>query len=136
MSLSDRLDSFPEPWRPSPGDKVIGEVVELDERDSDYGDPYTIITLLTDEGTEVAVHCFHQILRNAVERKRPQVGDRVGVAYFGKAERAAPGMNPAERYRMIVERNPAAAATPDDVDGMDQTLPTQSAPDEDGEIPF
>jgi hypothetical protein len=110
-SLSDRLGSFPEPWRPSPGDKVIGEVTEIDERDSDYGDPYTIITLLTDEGEEVSVHCFHTMLRNAVERKRPQVGDRVGVAYFGQAESAPAGMNPAERYRLIVER--AANGTTD-----------------------
>lgn len=139
-SLSDRLGSFPEPWRPSPGDKVIGEITELDTRQSDYGDPYTIVTVVTEEGEEIAIHGFHTMLRNAIERKQPQVGDRFGVAYFGPAEKTVEGMHPAERYRVIVERaagNPPPAAPPgpesepNDLGGAKPTWP-----DDLGDVPF
>jgi hypothetical protein len=133
MSLEDRLGSFPEAWRPAPGDKIIGELTEFDTRSSDYGEPYPILTLLTDEGEEYAIHAFHTMLRNAVERKNPQIGDRVGIAYFGPAEKpAAPGMSPAERYRMIVERNSNSDEPPA---VSESSEPEPAGPDPD-DIPF
>ena len=56
-SLDDRLDNFAEAWKPEPGDKLIGTVVDLDERDSAYGDePYPIVTVQNDDGNELAFH--------------------------------------------------------------------------------
>ena len=61
-SLSDRLDSYAEAWRPKPGDKLIGVVVDLDERDSEYDDPpYPIVTVETDDGEELAFHAYHTV---------------------------------------------------------------------------
>ena len=69
------------------GDKLIGTVVDLDERDSDYGDePYPIVTVETDDGNELACHAFHTVARNELAKQRPVVGERIGIAYHGKAD--------------------------------------------------
>ena len=99
-SMHDRLDTFADAWKPEPGDKLIGTVVDLDERDSAYGDePYPIVTIETDDGNELAFHAFHTVARNELAKQRPVVGDRIGVAYHGKKD----GKN-YESYRVIVER--------------------------------
>lgn len=37
IDINSMLDSFPEGWRPEPGDKLIGAVIGLDSRDGEYG---------------------------------------------------------------------------------------------------
>lgn len=110
--FTDRLDSFPEAWKPEPGEKLIGELVDLDMRDSEYGDPYPILVVDAAEGStmngkpirgEHVWHAFHTMARSEVAKKRPQLGETVGIAYHGKGT-AAPGMNAPERWRMIVDR--------------------------------
>jgi hypothetical protein len=143
MSLTERLDNFPEPWMGrQAGDKLIGELVDRDTRASEYGDPYEILTVDAEEGSildgepitgEYAWHAFHTMSRSEVARRNPQIGERVGIAYHGKGE-AAPGMNAPERYRVLVERPQGHLPIPDTAepeaenegDGQD---------DEDG-IPF
>ena len=51
-SLTDMLDSFPEGWRPQPGDKLIGIVIALETRTTEYGD-YPIVNVRTDGGRDV-----------------------------------------------------------------------------------
>jgi hypothetical protein len=112
-NLAARLDSFPEAWKPQPGDKLIGELVDLDLRQSDYGDPYPILTVDAASGStmggepisgEHAWHAFHTMGRSAVAKQRPRIGEQIGVSYHGKGTAAAPGMNPPERWRLIVDR--------------------------------
>jgi hypothetical protein len=99
-SLEDRLEQFPEAWRPKEGEKVVGTVLEISERASEYADePYVVIVVLTDEGREYAVHAFHTVLRNEVARLGPKPGDRLGLKYFGKDEKRG-----YERYRVLIER--------------------------------
>lgn len=128
-TLEDRLDSRPEGWRPTPGDKLTGTVVGLDERDSDYGEPYPVVTIACDDDREVAVHGFHTVLRRELARQRPQVGDRIGVAYHGKSDRGY------ERYRVIVEHDePTQAVDWDhqariaDGDGEPEPAPQSDVP--------
>jgi hypothetical protein len=104
-SLEERLDSFPEAWRPeTPGEKLIGEVTDVDMRESEYGDPYPILTVLSEEdGQEHAWHAFHTMGRNEVAKKKPQIGERVGIVYAGVGE-AQPGMNAPVRWRLLVDR--------------------------------
>lgn len=99
-SLVDRLDSFAEAWRPEPGDKLVGRVVEISERQSEYDDgPYPIVTVETDEGEQFAFHGFHTVAKSELAKQRPRVDERIGIAYHGKhADRGY------ERYRVIVER--------------------------------
>jgi hypothetical protein len=137
-SLAERLDSFPEAWRPKqPGEKLIGELTDVDMRDSEYGEPYPILTVLDEsDGVEKAWHAFHTMARNAVAKKRPQIGERIGIVYAGVGE-AQPGMNAPVRWRLLVDRPKetvdydAVAAEPAEpaVDGED-------AQDGDDDIPF
>jgi hypothetical protein len=105
-NLAERAARFPEPWKPNPGGVLEGEVTELNYRDSDYGEePYPILTVLDDDGTEWAFHGFHTMARLEIERKKPSVGDRVAIAYHGLGQ-AQPGMQPPHRYRVVVDRQP------------------------------
>lgn len=98
-SLDDRLDDgFAEAWKPEPGNKLIGIVTELDERENDYG-TYPIVTVQTDDGQELAFHAFRTVARNELAKQRPKVGDRIGIKYEGKP----PGKE-YELYRVKVER--------------------------------
>ena len=111
-SLAERLDSFPEAWKAVEGDKLIGELADLDMRESEYGDPYPILVVDAEEGStmngepitgEYAWHAFHTMSRNEVKRRRPQIGERVGISYHGKGV-AASGMSPPEKYRLLLDR--------------------------------
>lgn len=106
-SIDERVDAFPEPWKPNPGEKLVGTVVEVGERVSDYGGTYPVITVLTDDGQEKVAHAFHTVLKNELARLRPAPGDRIAVKYFGRDE--ARGY---EKYRVLVDK-PQPAAGPD-----------------------
>ncbi|HXF37410.1 MAG TPA: hypothetical protein VNO17_09545 [Actinomycetota bacterium] len=108
MDLAERIDSFPEAWRPNPGDKLIGTVVEIGERASDYGGSYPVVTVLADDGREVVFHAFHTVAKSELARQRPEIGDRIGVKYFGRDEERK-----YERYRVVVEHQRPAPSGPD-----------------------
>jgi hypothetical protein len=83
------------------GDKVIGVVVDIDERLSDFNEgPYPLVTInRDDDNTEVAVHCFHTVLKQEIAKKRPQVGDHIGIKYLG-----IPDGRKYELYKVVLER--------------------------------
>ncbi len=84
MSVSDSLDkNFAPAWRPNPGDKLIGRVIELREREGQYG-RYPIVTVRTAAGDELAVHAFHEVLSTELAQVAPAVGDEIGIKYLGK----------------------------------------------------
>jgi hypothetical protein len=97
---------FAEAWRPEPGDKLVGEVVELSQRDGSFG-VYPIITIRRDDGTELALHAFHSVAQNELARARPQVGETIAVKYVGK-KTGADGRSSYHAYKVAVDR-PAAA---------------------------
>jgi hypothetical protein len=133
-SLSERLDHYPEAWKPTePGSKLIGELVEVDLRESDYGkEPYPILTVCSEEdGREYAWHAFHTAARNAVARKKPQPGERVGIVYGGLGE-AEPGKSAPVRWRLIVDRQ----AQPVDYGKLGLGEPGQGENGGDDDIPF
>ena len=105
MTIEDRLNREPEAWKPQPGDRLIGTVVEVEEYRSDYG-TYPMITISTDDGQEWMFHAFHTVARTEIERKQPKPGDRIGIAYHGLSEKGY------EQYRIVLERqNGVAVAT-------------------------
>jgi hypothetical protein len=148
-SLSERLDSFPEAWRPTnAGEKLIGELTDVDLRESDYGEPYAVLTVLAEDGstqdgemippgTELAWHAFHAMARNAVKKKQPQVGERVGIVYAGVGE-AQPGMNAPVRWRLVVERPQAGLFDYNAVaaGGDEPEAEINPAQSEDEDVPF
>jgi hypothetical protein len=91
---------FADAWRPEPGDKLIGEVVELGQRDGAYG-VYPIVTVRQDDGVELAFHAFHTVAQSKLAEARPQVGERVAIKYLGLNKR---GDRPYHDYRAAVDR--------------------------------
>ncbi len=142
-TLQDRLDdAFAEAWRPSLGDKLVGVVTGIDVRHSDYGDPYPIVTVQRDDGTEAAFHGFHTVARRELAKQKPQIGDEIGIAYLGKGEPTKPGVSGAELYRIIVERaepqpiNWDALADVDDADTPAAPAAAAATATPDDDIPF
>jgi hypothetical protein len=126
-TLAERLDESADAWRPEPGDKLIGTVVGFDQRTSSYDDtPYPVVTVDIEDGstekrqpiapgTEKAWHAYHTVPRNELSKLRPQVGERLGVAYYGKGPKSY------ERYRVIVDR-PKAQINWDAIPSGDQAV--------------
>lgn len=88
-------------WRPEVGDEVIGTVVDVTTGENEYG-KYPIITLKRDDGSLVAVHGFHTVLRNQFKRARPRVGEQVGVRYIQSDTDNEKGYH---NYSVRVKRN-------------------------------
>jgi hypothetical protein len=140
--LLDRLDSFADAWRPQAGDKLVGIVVDLDLRSSQFDEePYPIVTVRVSElgsteqggrpippGSERSFHAFHTVARNEVARQQPALGQTVGIASHGRHDRGY------ERYRVIVERppNPLPERALIDVD-EEPPAPTEN---DDPAVPF
>ena len=95
-TLDDRLDSQAEAWKPQSGEKLIGVVVDVDSRTTEFG-TYPIVTLSTDAGDEVAVHAFHTVLKNEFAKRQPRLGERIGIKYLGRSEKGY------EAYRTVWE---------------------------------
>ncbi len=132
MNLEDRLDHQPEAWRPEKaGDKVVGRVAELDLLDSKFGGAYPLVVIETSDGRELAVHAFHTVLKSELARKRPVVGEQIGIAYLGKNQKGG-----YEGYRVIIERDDqptsidwagVAAEAQSDFDQADEVPPVSDA---------
>jgi len=101
-SLAERLDAVAVAWRPKAGEKLIGTIIDVDVRTGEYG-AYPIVTIASDEGAEVAVHCFHAVLKSEFSKRPPRAGERVGLKYLGLTEKGY------ESYRVAWEE----AVTPD-----------------------
>jgi hypothetical protein len=87
MTTDTQFDNAPG-WRPAPGDTVVGTVSRVDKGQNEYG-TYPIVTVHQADGTDVAVHAFHQALRTRLTELRPAPGEKIGIKYFGQVETAA-----------------------------------------------
>jgi hypothetical protein len=86
---------------------LIGVVVDLDERSSDYGPDYTVVTVEQEEtGDAYDWHAFHKVARDLVARKQPQIGDMVGIMDAGVSTKTPKkGQSPARIWKFrIFER--------------------------------
>lgn len=109
---ADILDALNRPaargWRPAPGDTLSGRVVDTySSGEGEYGE-YPIVEVVTSEGDIVALHCFHTTLRSAVDRRKPKVGDRIGVRYDGRLTSGGFGDKGYESYKMVLIPAPVA----------------------------
>ena len=99
MSFEDRLEQGTAPaWRPDQGDDdlLVGTVVDIDRGTSDY-EPYPLLTIIKEDGTEVAVHAFHTVLKNELIRQQPQLGERIGIKYLGEQQ-----TKPGSRFKSFI----------------------------------
>ena len=101
ITVLDRRDGFPEPWKPSAGDKLVGQIIGIDVRETEYGE-YPILTVLTDTSAGLSFRAYHTVATNEIAKLDPDVGEKIGIAYHRKA---ADGRH--ERYRILMlDRGP------------------------------
>jgi|SRR6516164_4771199 hypothetical protein len=108
LNLLNQVEREVVAWRPEPGDSVFGTFRDIDDSSQgDYGS-YPIIIIESPSGRMVAVHAFHTVLRNNIERKMHrgvlQIGDEIAIQYRGTQGEGKGGKNPAELYRVAVRR--------------------------------
>jgi len=110
-TFEDRLETGLAPaWRPDKDDTdvLIGEVVDITKGTSDY-EPYPLLTVRLDDGTEKAVHGFHTVLKNELIRQQPQIGERIGIKYLGEqATKPGSKFKSFIGYRLKIDRQNAA----------------------------
>ena len=143
-SITDKLDTEYAPaWRPEAAEKLVGELIAVDER-LGYNDlPYPILTLRS-AGVDVAVHCFHAVLRNEIGKNNPQLGEVVAIKYGGEIAKEG-GRGRYHAYRVAVDRPQGAVnlekygddppVTPD-VPDIPIDAPSADAAEDDGDVPF
>lgn len=96
-------------WKPEAGDTLVGVVDNVKASQPNQYGTYPIVTIRTEDGEMVAVHCFHQTLKDRLLEKRPAPGERVAIQYIGTATsktRTDSKGNPVEyhKYAVVVDR--------------------------------
>lgn len=101
---------FAPAWVPEqPGDRLEGQVTEVDTRDGSFGS-YVVYTIRSDDGDDVALHAGSVSLRDRLEDVT--VGDTIGVAYLGDV-RSKNGRS-YRNYDVRVRKQTSSAAQPAD----------------------
>ena len=90
--------TFPEGWKPKVGDVLVGKILRYDKGWTDYGE--CPICLVEDEEAEGprAVWIFHTVLVSEFEKKRPKVGERIGIKRLPDAAKGY------RRYALRIDR--------------------------------
>lgn len=110
LSLEDALDLDFAGWNPNAGDKISGTVLFVTTSTEGEFGSYPILTVATDDGEGRSLHCFHTVLRNAVEGYRVSPGDRIGVKYNGKKKSKQTDME-YDSYNVLVQKAGQAELT-------------------------
>jgi hypothetical protein len=126
---------YAEAWRPEAGDKLVGEVVELGQREGAFG-TYPIVTVRRDDGTEAALHAFHTVAANELAKAAPQVGERIAIKYVGQKETESGQAYHA--YRVATDRAGRAFNWGgfSDVGEVGSDIPTDEPKGDGDDIPF
>lgn len=73
-------------WRPTPGDNLTGALAHREMRTTEFG-TYPIVYIAADgDNPLVAVHAFHQTLKDGLKELAPQRGSFVSITYVGTKE--------------------------------------------------
>jgi hypothetical protein len=130
LTMEQRLDFEPDPWDPEPGDKVAGEVVQVQRYESKFtGEEYPVVDLVTDADTLAGVRIYgsRTVLGNELDRLQPQPGDRLAVKYVGMVENKGVEYH---SYRVVLDRAqpapPRLAVVPPPVMADDEPPPPDS----------
>ena len=73
------FDADAEPWKPEPGDQVVGRAVEWTEGTSQYGTKRILILEELDSGRRIGVRLDYAVLAQELEQRDPQIGDTVVI---------------------------------------------------------
>ena len=112
MSIDDRLDGESEAWKPKPGDKLVGTVLEVSTRQSEFSGEYPLVTIETGDGREVEWHAFHSVAKSQLARVDPRPGDELGVKFLG-LKKPESGNSEYNDYKVVSEpAEPAPKSEP------------------------
>lgn len=133
LTMEERLDRETKGWKPEPGAKLVGTIIDrVDGIEGGY-EPYSIIAVETTAGELVDVHCFHTTLRSEVARRNPQPGDLVGIKYYSRVTEGGRTGQGFEKYQVYVEKvkhePPPAPALPAFESGQPRSKLEQLAAD-------
>jgi len=122
--LRQELDEFdgqlPVSWIPAVGDILVGTVARYDSGTTHFG-TYPICVVHDEQtGQEMSIWIFHHVLLDEFRKRRPKVGERVGVKRLQDAQ-TADGQR-YRRYAVRVDREEA------DVPDLDQYSAPADAP--------
>lgn len=121
-------------WRPKVEDVIVGKVLRYDKGSTDYGE--CPICLVEDEeaGELRAIWIFHTVLLDEFKRKRPMVGERIGIKRLSDAAKGY------RRYELRVDREEpdmpdfSRYGSPDNAPARGGTASGGSQGDEDSEV--
>jgi len=85
-SIEDRLNRPTISWRPSEGDSIAGTVVDIASHEHPEYGTSPVITVLTEAGDEYVWHAFGTVAKAELAKRRPKVGDTIGVKFCGVPE--------------------------------------------------
>lgn len=102
---------------------ISGLVVERSVFTDMNDRPVPTPRLLSDDlKVEWSIIAFHAWLRREVDAQNPRPGDYILVAYGGTTPAKRPGESDAHIYQLILERNPARRAEPEEVERGDESV--------------
>ena len=133
LTMEQRLDFEPDPWDPKPGDKVTGEVVQVQRYVSKHtGKEYPVVDLVTDPDTCTGVRIYgsRTVLGNELDKLDPQPGDRLAVKYLGMMKPGTP--DEYHGYKVLLDRvqpaPPRLAVVPPPTVAEDDAVPLPDGP--------
>lgn len=86
MTVSILDLAMAEAWRPIPGTTLVGALAHREIRTTEYG-TYPVV-FIAEEGSDklIAVHAFHQTLKDGLKEMAPQRGQFVSITYVGEKD--------------------------------------------------
>ncbi len=110
-TIAEKLGSDDREWRPHEPEHecptaIFGLVLERGTYFSRFDKEHHTARVLTADNIVWSLIGFHGWLQSELERKNPQVGDFVGIAFTGTKPARREGESPAFTYRVEVVRNP------------------------------
>lgn len=127
-ALSSFDGTFPDNWEPEAGDMIVGTIVRYGEGPrTKFGKSFVVTIHDTATDRDWSVWLSQTTLKNEFRRLNPQVGEQVGIKYFGKRT-SADGVE-YHAYKVITDRKQDALSMlgpepePEIADGEDDGLP-------------
>lgn len=94
-----------EGWRPESGDVLVGVVQRVEPAWSDFIGGYYPLVVITPEsgGDDIAVHCFHDVLRKRMLTLKPKTGERIGIKFHGQQQHKTDNRRTVANYTVKIE---------------------------------
>jgi hypothetical protein len=81
---SEDGESWPPPWKPEPGEALVGRLVRTGTRTTRYG-PSAVAVIEDEAGVSWCVY-LSTVLKGAFDQQQPRPEERVRIQYQGKHE--------------------------------------------------